>query len=84
MAMMTTWAMALAMTRQVMKWVWRGRQGQLSPTPLPPLPTSLPLLSIQPSSLLLSPPQLPNAVALSAAIAVAVAIVYLFNTAIKW
>jgi hypothetical protein len=38
----------------------------------------------QPSSLLLLPPQLPNAVTLSAAIAAAVAITHLFNTAIKW
>ncbi len=33
--------------------------------------------------LMLPPPQLPNTIALSAAIAVAVAITHLFNTAIK-
>jgi hypothetical protein len=34
--------------------------------------------------LLLLPPQLPNAIALSAAIAAAVAIAHIFDTAIKW
>jgi hypothetical protein len=34
--------------------------------------------------MLLPPPQLPNAAALSAAIAVAVAITHLFDTTIKW
>jgi hypothetical protein len=42
------------------------------------------LLSRQPSSSLLPPPQLPNGAALSAAIAATVAITHLFNTAIKW
>jgi hypothetical protein len=37
----------------------------------------------QPSSLLLLPPQSPNTIARSAAIAAAVAITHLFNTAIK-
>jgi hypothetical protein len=36
-----------------------------------------------PSSLLLPPPQLSNAIALSAAIAAAVTIAHLFDTAIK-
>jgi hypothetical protein len=80
----TTRMMALATTWQVTKWAWQGRQGLLSPTPLLPLPLSLPPLLRQPSSSLLPPPQLPNAVALSAAIAVAVTIVHLFDTAIKW
>jgi hypothetical protein len=43
----------------------------------------LPLLLRQPSSLLLLPLQLHNTVALSVAIAAAVAIAHLFNTAIK-
>jgi hypothetical protein len=51
--------------------------------PLLPLLLSLPPLSPQPLSLLLPTPQLPNAVALIAAIAAAVAITHLFNTAIK-
>jgi hypothetical protein len=38
----------------------------------------------QPSSSLLLTPQLPNTVALSAAIAAAVAIAHLFDIAIKW
>ncbi len=62
---------------------WQGQQGGLSPMPLPLLSSSLPLLLWQPSSLLLPPPQSPNAIALSAAIAVAVAITHLFDTAIK-
>jgi hypothetical protein len=40
-------------------------------------------LSQQPLFLLLMPPQLPNAIALSAAIAAAVDITHLFGTAIK-
>jgi hypothetical protein len=58
----------------------------LSPTPLPllsPLPLSLPPLSPQLPSLLLPPPQWPNVVVLNAAIAVAVIITHLFDTAIK-
>jgi hypothetical protein len=45
-----------------------------------PLPLSSPPLSPQPSSSLLPTPQLPNVVALSAAIAAAVAITHLFDT----
>jgi hypothetical protein len=52
--------------------------------PLPLLPSSLPLLLPQPSLSLLPTPQLPNAIALSAAIAAIVAITHLFDTAIKW
>jgi hypothetical protein len=58
-------------------------KGGLSPTLMPLLPSSLPLLFQQPSSLLLPPPQSPNDVALNAAIAAAVAIAHLFDTAIK-
>jgi hypothetical protein len=83
MATATTRAMALAMTWLVTKRAWQGQQGQSSPTPLPPLPLSLPPLLQQPSSLLLPPPQLPNNVALSAAMAAPVAIAHLFDTAIK-
>jgi hypothetical protein len=55
----------------------------LATTPLAPSPSSLPLLSWQPSSLQLPPPQLPIAGALITAIAAAVAITYLFNIAIE-
>jgi hypothetical protein len=41
-------------------------------------------LSWQPSLSLLLPPQLPNAVVLSAAITAAVAFAHLFDSAIKW
>jgi hypothetical protein len=82
--MARTRAMALATTWRVTKWAWQGQQGQLSPMPLPLLPLSSPLLSQQPSLLLLLPPQLPNANALSAAIAAAVTIAHLFDTTIKW
>jgi hypothetical protein len=51
--------------------------------PLLPLLSSLPLLLQQPFSLLLLPPQSPKAIALSAAIAAAVTIAHLFDTAIK-
>jgi hypothetical protein len=52
----------------------------LLPSPLP-LPPSL---SQQLSSFLLPPPQLPNNIALSTAIAVAIAIAHLFDTTTKW
>jgi hypothetical protein len=83
MVMATTQAMVLAMAWRVTKWAWQGQQGQSSPTPLPLLLSSLPLLSWQPSLLLLPPPQLPNTIALSAAIAVDVAIAHLFGAATK-
>jgi hypothetical protein len=84
MATATTQAMVLATTWQVMEWAWQGQQGQSSTMPLPPLPLSSPPLLRQLFLLLLPPSQLPNAIALSADIAAAVAIAHLVDTAIKW
>jgi hypothetical protein len=87
MATATTQVMVSETTWWVMKWAMaratRAIVLRSSPTLLPLSPLSLPLLLRLPCSLLVLPPQFPNAIALSAAIAVAVAITHLFDTAIK-
>ncbi len=84
MAMVTTGALVVAMMWWVRKWAIARATRVIVTNAVPPLLSSLPLLSRQPPSLLLLPPQSLNAIALSAAIAAAVAIAHLSDTAIKW
>jgi hypothetical protein len=79
MATGTPWAMsALATALQVAKWAMARVTRAIITYAL-----SSPLLSPQPSSLLVPTPQLPNTVALCAAIAAVVSITQLFDTTIK-
>jgi hypothetical protein len=83
MAMVTTQAMALATTLRVTKWAMARATRAIVTNTVATVTVVLAPLSQQHSSLLLPLPQLPNAVALIASIAAAVAITHLFDTAMK-
>jgi hypothetical protein len=75
--------MALATTLRVTKWVMARATRAIVTNAIAAVAVVLPPLSPQPPSSLLPTPQSPNFVALSAAIAEAVVITHLFDTAIK-
>jgi hypothetical protein len=83
-AMASTRAMALAMTWRVTKWAMARVTRAIITSAIATVALTSPPLSQQLSSSLLPSPQLPNAIALSTAIAAPVAIARLFDTAIKW